>query len=123
MHKKAFICFQKEQKMKVAIIGSRTITKADIAKHIPPDTTLVISGGARGVDTLAEKYADEHGIKKLILLPDYELYGKQAPLIRDKLIVDNADLVIAFWDGESRGTEFTISYAKRRRIPCEIYIV
>lgn len=109
--------------MKVAIVGSRSINDVDIKKHIPPDTTLIISGGAVGVDTLAERYADEHGIKKLILYPDYELYGKSAPLIRDKLIVDHADLVIAFWDGESRGTEFTISYAKRRNVPCEIYIV
>lgn len=109
--------------MKVAVIGSRSIQEEDIGKHLPPDTELIISGGAVGVDTLAEKYADKNGIKKLILYPDYELYGKSAPLIRDKLIVDHADLVIAFWDGQSSGTEFTISYAKRRGVPCEIYIV
>ncbi|MBO5870581.1 MAG: DUF2493 domain-containing protein [Clostridia bacterium] len=109
--------------MKVAVIGSRSIRNADIGKRIPPDTTLIISGGAVGVDTLAEKYADEHGIEKLILYPDYELYGRSAPLIRDRLIVDHADLVIAFWDGESRGTEYTISYAKQRKVPCHVYIV
>ncbi len=109
--------------MKVAIIGSRGITDADIAKYIPPDADLIISGGAKGVDTLAEKYADEHGIKKLILYPDYELYGRNAPLIRDRLIVDHADLVIAFWDGQSRGTEYTVSYAQRRGVPCKLYII
>lgn len=109
--------------MKVAIVGSRSISKADISRYIPPDTDLIISGGAVGVDKLAEEYADKKGIKKLILYPDYELYGKSAPLIRDKLIVDHADLVIAVWDGVSGGTEFTISYAKRRGVPCEIYIV
>ncbi len=109
--------------MKVAVIGSRGITNIDIGRYIPPDATLIISGGAIGVDTLAEKYADKKGIKKMILYPDYELYGKSAPLIRDKLIVDNADLVVAIWDGVSSGTEFTISYAKRRNIPCEVYIV
>lgn len=109
--------------MKVAIIGSRSIAEAEIGKYIPPDTDLIISGGAVGIDTLAEKYADEHGIKKLILYPNYELYGRSAPLIRDKLIVDHADLVIAFWDGESSGTEYTISYAKRRGVPCQIYIL
>lgn len=109
--------------MKVAVVGSRSITKADISRYIPPDTDLIISGGAIGVDKLAEEYADKKGIKKLILYPEYELYGKSAPLIRDKLIVDHADLVIAVWDGVSRGTEFTISYAKRRGVPCEIYIV
>ena len=109
--------------MKVAIIGSRNIAEAEIDKYIPPDASLIISGGAIGVDTLAERYADEKGIKKLILYPNYELYGKSAPLIRDKLIVDHADLVIAIWDGQSSGTEFTISYAKRRGVPCEIYIL
>jgi len=109
--------------MKVAVVGSRSIGEADISRYIPPDADLIISGGAVGVDTLAEKYADERGIKKLILYPDYELYGRNAPLIRDKLIVDHADLVIAVWDGNSKGTEFTISYAKRRGVPCEVYIV
>lgn len=109
--------------MKVAIIGSRSIVSADISKYIPRDADLIISGGAVGIDTLAEKYADERGIKKLILYPDYELYGKNAPLIRDRLIVDHADVVVAIWDGTSSGTEYTVSYAKRRGIPCEIYIV
>lgn len=109
--------------MKVAIVGSRSITNADISRRIPPDATLIISGGAVGVDTLAERYADKKGIKKMIIYPNYELYGKSAPLIRNKLIVDNADLVIAFWDGESHGTEFTINYAKRRKVPCEVYLI
>lgn len=109
--------------MKVAIIGSRSINNADVGKRIPPDTTLIISGGAVGIDTLAEKYADKKGIEKMIIYPNYELYGKSAPLIRNKLIVDNADLVIAFWDGQSSGTAFTISYAKRRGVPCEVYMV
>ncbi len=109
--------------MKVAVIGSRSITEADIGRYIPPDADMIISGGAIGVDALAEKYADENRIEKLILYPDYELYGKSAPLIRDKLIVDHADLVVAIWDGVSTGTEFTISYAKRRKVPCEIYIL
>ena len=109
--------------MKVAVVGSRSLTDTDINKFIPPDAELIISGGAIGVDTLAEKYADAKGIKKMILYPDYELYGKSAPLIRDNLIVDNADFVVAVWDGISKGTEFTISYAKRRGVPIEIYIL
>lgn len=109
--------------MKVAIIGSRGITAAEIDKYIPPDASLIISGGAVGVDTLAERYADKHGIEKLIILPKYDLYGRSAPLIRNKQIVDHADLVIAIWDGASTGTKYTIDYAKRRQVPCEIYIV
>ena len=109
--------------MKVAIVGSRSIINYNLSKRIPPDATLIISGGASGIDTLAERYADERGIKKQIFYPNYELYGKSAPLIRNKLIVDSADLVIAIWDGSSHGTAFTIDYAKRRNVPCQIYIL
>ncbi len=109
--------------MKVAVIGSRSIESIDISKYIPDDTSLIISGGALGIDSLAEKYADENGIEKLIILPDYEFYGKGAPLIRDRLIVDHADIVIAIWDGRSAGTEYTINYAKQQSVPCRIYII
>ena len=57
--------------MKVMIAGSRTI-QVDIEKYIPDDTTMIISGGAIGVDTLAEKYADKMNIPKVILKPDYK---------------------------------------------------
>ncbi len=109
--------------MKVAVVGSRSITGVDINRYIPPDASLIISGGATGVDQIAEQYADERGIKKLIIRPDYELYGESAPLIRDRIIVERADLVVAIWDGVSSGTAYTINYAKSRSVPCEIYIV
>ena len=109
--------------MKVAIIGSRGITDLDISKYMPEGIDLIISGGARGVDTLAEKYADEHGIPKLIIRPDYDLYGRRAPLVRNKIIVDNADLVIAFWDGESRGTSYTVEYAIKQGVPRKLYMI
>ena len=108
--------------MKVAVIGSRGLTGIDISKMIPPDATMIISGGAAGVDTLAERYADERGIPKRIIRPDYGLYGKQAPLVRDRMIVELADAVVAIWDGVSTGTGYTISYAKSRGIPIQVYI-
>lgn len=108
--------------MKVAVIGSRGLTGIDISKMIPPDATMIISGGAAGVDTLAERYADERGIPKRIIRPDYRLYGKQAPLVRDRMIVELADAVVAIWDGVSTGTGYTISYAKSRGIPIQVYI-
>lgn len=109
--------------MKVAVIGSRSITNIDIEPFIPRGITLLITGGAIGVDTIAEHYADRKRIKKQIIFPDYERYGKSAPLYRNKLIVENADIVIAIWDGVSGGTSFTVKYAERIGKPFEVHIV
>ena len=100
--------------MKVLIAGSRSINDFDFSPHIPKDTTLIISGGAKGIDTLAEKYADKHRISKLILLPQYNLYGKSAALKRNEIMVDIADTVIVVWVGQSRGTKYTLEYAKKK---------
>lgn len=108
--------------MKVAIIGSRDL-EVNIEQYIPYGTTIIISGGARGIDSLAEKYADENNIEKIVFKPNYEKYGRRAPLLRDKLIVDEAELIIAIWDGKSLGTKFTIDYAKKKGKKIEIFIV
>ena len=99
--------------MKLLIVGSRDITDIDISKYIPEDVELIISGGAAGVDTLAEKYADEHRISKLILRPNYRFFGKGAPIKRNRAMVDLADSVLVFWNGHSKGTKSTIDYAVR----------
>lgn len=100
--------------MKLLIVGSRSIKDFDLSQYIPKDTTLVISGGANGIDTLAEQYADKHRISKLILRPRYDLYGKAAPLKRNDEMVDLADSVLVVWDGISKGTKHTIEYAKKK---------
>lgn len=97
--------------MKVAVVGSRN-TKVNITKHMPGNIELIISGGASGIDTLAQDYAKKHNIPTLIILPDYEKYGKAAPLKRNEEIVNKADVIIAFWDMKSKGTEHIINYAK-----------
>ena len=108
--------------MRVAIIGSRTL-QVDIAKYIPRGISLIVSGGAKGIDQLAEEYANEHNIAKLIFMPEYDKYGSRAPLERNKTIVENADIVIAIWDGKSRGTKFTIGYAEKVGKTVEVHIV
>lgn len=104
--------------MKLAIIGSRSLD-ADISKWIkdlgPIDE--IVSGGARGIDTCAKEYASNKGIKLVEFLPNYELFGKSAPLIRNKQIVNYADYILAFWDGKSRGTKFVIDYAEKNNKP------
>ena len=99
--------------MKLLIVGSRTIEGFDLTGHVPEDTELIISGGAKGMDTVAERYADAHGIEKLIIRPEYEKYGRAAPIKRNEIMVDMADAVLAVWDGESRGTKYTLGYARR----------
>lgn len=110
------------EKMKVAIVGSRSLINVEISKYIPENVTEIISGGAIGIDTLAEEVADKRKISKSIIRPEYDKYGKKAPLIRNKEIVERAELVIAFWDGKSRGTKFTIDYAKKLNKKIKVYI-
>ena len=90
---------------------------------MPPETTMIISGGASGIDSLAEKYADEKRLSKLILRPKYNLYGKYAPLKRNEEMVDICDMVLVIWDGLSKGTKHTIDYAKRTGKKIELIIV
>ena len=108
--------------MRVAIVGSRNLM-VDIAKYIPANTTEIVSGGARGVDTLAERWADQNNIPKVIFKPDYKRHGRASPIKRNVLIVEAADLVVAIWDGESRGTKFTIDYAKQVGKPVQIVLI
>ena len=100
--------------MKLLIVGSRSIQNFDFSPYVPEGVTLVISGGANGVDTLAEKYADKNRISKMILRPDYARYGKGAPLKRNEEMVKLADAVLVIWDGVSRGTKFTADYAEKQ---------
>lgn len=108
--------------MKLAIVGSRAL-HVDVAPYVPAGVTCVISGGAAGIDWLAERYADERRLPKLIIRPDYARYGRAAPLLRNRLIVERADCVLAIWDGASRGTKYTVDYARSRGKPVLLHIL
>ena len=99
--------------MKLLIAGSREITDFDLSEYITCDVDVILSGGAKGIDLLAEAYADKHRLSKVILKPRYNLYGKAAPIKRNEQLVEMADRVLAVWDGASKGTEHTINYAKK----------
>ncbi len=99
--------------MKLLVAGSRGITDFDLSPYIPKEVDTVISGGAGGIDSLAEKYADMHRISKYIIRPRYDLYGRAAPLRRNEQMVDMADAVLIIWDGKSKGTAYTLKYAKK----------
>ena len=100
--------------MKQLIVGSRSIESFDLSEYVPCETDMIISGGARGIDRVAERYADDHKISKLIMYPRYDLYGRTAPLIRNREMVDLADAVLVIWDGKSRGAMHTSEYARKK---------
>lgn len=108
--------------MKLAIVGSRTLSVSNLGKYIPSNTTEIVSGGAKGVDTSAREYALNHNIKYTEFLPEYNKYGRSAPLKRNVQIVDYADAVIAFWDGKSRGTKFVVNYCRKCSKQCRLFL-
>ena len=108
--------------MKVAVIGSRSLSP-EIGAYLPDGVTAILSGGAVGVDTAAERYALAHGIPFEKFAPDYSLHGKRAPLVRNTQMVDAADMVVAIWDHQSTGTAFTVRYARRQGKPVRVYIL
>ena len=109
--------------MKLLIAGSRSITDFDLSPYISDDVDTIISGGADGMDALAEHYADHHRLSKYILRPHYERYGRAAPLKRNEEMVEMADRVLIIWDGHSKGTQHTIQYTKKKNKPLTLVIV
>jgi len=101
--------------MKLAVVGSRIFKDYDRLKRELdkfPKINVIVSGGAVGADLLAERYAEENNIETQVYYPYWEKYGKKAGFIRNRQIVDNCDSLIAFWDGESKGTKMSIDLAK-----------
>ncbi len=108
--------------MKVAIVGSRKIT--DGLHHIfdalcQPTWREIVSGGAVGTDTLAASWASERGLPLTVHLPDYNLHGRHAPHVRNRVIVDSCDLLIACWDVEvwPDNAMSMLARARKRHIP------
>lgn len=107
--------------MKIAIVGSRNL-KVDIPEWAIPDgVTMIYSGAAIGIDTSARRYAREHGILITEILPEYDLYGRIAPLKRNDIIIDKADEVYIFWDGKSRGSDYVIKKCIEKKKPYHLF--
>jgi len=112
----------------VLISGSRDTGNPDAARHmihqrlakLPPDT-VIIHGGANGVDMWADGIAYGLGIATRVFVADWEQHGRSAGILRNNDMLDlNPGLVIAFWNGFSRGTLHTITEARKRHIPVEV---
>lgn len=106
--------------MKVIIAGSRDITDyamLEEAVHASGfEVTEVVSGGARGVDTMGERWAKEHGVPVKVFKAQWDLHGKRAGPFRNMEMGDYADALIALWDGKSRGTLHMINYSESRHL-------
>lgn len=106
---------------KVAIVGSRRFsdyeTFCKVLDPILPKIALVVSGGARGADSMAERYAKEHGIVLLVYPADWKKYGKRAGFRRNVVIANVADKMVAFVDKESRGTRHAIKKMQQLKKP------
>nr|DAY41537.1 MAG TPA: Protein of unknown function (DUF2493) [Caudoviricetes sp.] len=108
--------------MKLAIIGSRSFTDTELAwntyKNLPflDQITHIVSGGAKGADSIAELLAKWSGKEMIVHYPDWDKYGKQAGFIRNRLIINDSDCVLAFWDLKSKGTLNSIQLATKKGI-------
>ena len=84
--------------------------------------TVLVSGGARGVDRIAETEARKQGIAVEVYPADWSGLGKSAGFRRNVTIVEKADAIAAFWDGRSRGTKHTIDLAKKAGKTCAVFM-
>lgn len=109
--------------MKLAIIGSRGLWVENLGNYLPPGVTEIVSGGAKGIDSCARQYAQEHGLKLTEFLPDYRRYGRGAPLKRNLEIIDYADQVLAFWDGNSSGTKHVIDKCNKQKKKVTVHLL
>lgn len=100
--------------MKVLICGSRAFNDYELLKKVirnPKKISTIITGCAKGADMLAIRYALEHNIPIEKYPAEWDVYGKSAGIRRNIIMVNKADAILAFWDGKSKGTKFTIDYA------------
>ena len=125
------------KELRVIIAGSREFNDYALLKKsaieiitkktMLPDLARIVSGGARGADRLGERFADEMGLEISRFIPDWDGLGKRAGYIRNETMAKfavedgNDGMLIAFWDGESRGTKHMINLAKKHGL--EVHVI
>jgi hypothetical protein len=110
--------------MKVIIAGSRSIASMEVVEQAIKESgfeiTQVVSGLARGVDTLGLSWGKKNSIHGVGIPADWGLFGRSAGLIRNQEMADYADALIAIWDGKSRGTKDMIDRATKKGL--KVYV-
>lgn len=116
--------------MRLAVVGSRTFTDYDMMDIVLSEmmdkhgkALVIVTGGAKGADKMAEFFAYRNGLQVQVYKPDWEKYGKSAGFRRNRLIVGDADMLLAFYgpDGETKGTASSIGIAREKGIPFFVF--
>lgn len=117
--------------VRVIIAGSRTfndynkVVKAACEYLNPNDDITIISGAAKGADTLGELFADRNGLYLVKMPAKWDLYGKRAGYLRNEEMANYAaegrGILLAFWNGKSPGTKHMIQIAKEKGL--EVHII
>ena len=115
--------------MRIIIAGSREYNNYEEAaklidkfiKDVNSSNVVIVSGGAKGADKIGEEYAARNGLDCVVYKANWGKYGKQAGIIRNGEMAKNADCLLAFWNGESRGTYNMINTAKKRKLKVRVF--
>lgn len=112
-----------DEPIRLAVVGSRSFNDYKFLSEILQwyDVKLIISGGARGADSLARRFAEEHNLPLREFIPEWGRHGRSAGYLRNEQIVEACDEVVAFWNGKSRGTKHTIDIAEQQGKPVSVY--
>lgn len=112
---------------KLIVAGSRTFipnqSHVEILNYYSPRPTEIVSGGARGADKFGESWAEWNNVKVKQFIPDWNLYGKQAGMIRNIEMAEYADGLLAFWDQQSKGTQHMIEQAYKRKLEMKVVVI
>lgn len=110
--------------IKLSVIGSRSFQNElllnDTLGSLNDSIGLIISGGAKGADKFAEKWAIQNKVPFKPILPEWDKFGKAAGIKRNRLIVEESDFCLIFWDGKSSGTRSSIDFCKKLKKPCKV---
>ena len=115
--------------MRIIIAGSREYNNYEEAaklidkfiKDVNSSNVVIVSGGAKGADKIGEEYAARNDLDCVVYKANWGKYGKQAGIIRNGEMAKNADCLLAFWEGESRGTYNMVNTAKKRKLKVRVF--
>ena len=109
--------------MFLLIAASGKIKNFDISSFIPDTTKVILFDGSKKIHNLIQEYTEKRLIPKLIYKPNYRRYGISGPKKRDEELVNNADMVVALWNGKSKKIKHIIDYARKEGKDIKIIII